>query len=114
MILIGWLATIYLGTIGWLLLVAGIVCLLALIWWQGSAEKRTHYRPKSFTKADYAVILTALLSLAIIVYLRDQLSWSPFLTISLPPFDPQIGMALLLFLTPMAVSTSASQRRRPT
>ena len=64
----------------------------------------TRYRERGWQKADTVMGLAALLPLGVVLFLPllglASLDYNPYPKLSLPPFDPVIGSALLLFLAP--------------
>lgn len=103
----GWMLTFWQTTAGWLLLAAGVGLLLVLIWRQGHGREHTRYRPRRWTGWDTVVLVTAVVPLLLVLVNvpgvdRSSLSYEPYPALTLPPFDPVLGLALLLLVTPAA------------
>jgi energy-coupling factor transport system permease protein len=90
----GWLLTFWFGWPGWLLLAVGVVLILALIWRLGRHTPYTRYHFQPWTKWDTWLVLTAVLPLLVLLAV-DRPSYSPYPILSLPTFDPVLGLALL-------------------
>lgn len=100
-VLVGWIAGLFMGLIGWLLLGYGVLVLLGLIWWNGQKVQRTVFRPNTPTRYDYLIIIASILTAILILLTRTQTFWNPYPRLSLPVFNPLIGVGLLLFLGPI-------------
>jgi energy-coupling factor transport system permease protein len=104
LVLGGWVVALWWGTAGWLLLGAGMLLIVLVVWRRGRSVEVTRYGDRGWQKADTMMLVAALLPLGTVVFLRlvgsDSLYYNPYPELSLPPFDPLIGSALLLYLTP--------------
>jgi energy-coupling factor transport system permease protein len=90
---------------GWTLVVLATAGLLAIFWLQGRGVLRTHYRRERWTARDTAVVIDSAVVVGTVVAARlaapEALVYSPFPPYSLlPPFNPWVGMALLLLALP--------------
>jgi energy-coupling factor transport system permease protein len=105
LLLTGWLLSFWQGMLGWLLLGAGALLLAGLLWRNGRRVVHTRYRPRSWSRQDTLLLLAAVLPLLLIFVpwpfvAQETLAYTPYPRIHLPPFDPVIAFALLLFLLP--------------
>ncbi|HEY3110237.1 MAG TPA: energy-coupling factor transporter transmembrane protein EcfT, partial [Chloroflexota bacterium] len=101
----GWLASLLdeslrlAGAAGVLL---GALAILAALRLAGRAAPRTSYRRSGWGWRDGAIGLAVALSLAL--FLAGPTYYSPYPAIAPPPFDPSLGLGLLLFLAPAIVA----------
>lgn len=105
----GWLLAIWRGWPGWLLLATGVALLLLLVWWQGRVQRTTRYRVARWMPWDWLVVITAVLPLFLAVFglpgiSGGTLAYEPYPALMLPPFDPVLGLALLLLATPALIT----------
>jgi energy-coupling factor transport system permease protein len=114
----GWLATYWIGWPGWLLLGAGGGLLVALYWQRGRQVQTTRYRPRAWTRRDtlltataVAPLLLALVPLPLID--RASLTYSPYPALSLPRFDPLLGVALALLALPALMHSDTHALLKP-
>jgi energy-coupling factor transport system permease protein len=101
----GWLLLLWQRRLGWLLLAAGIVLLVSLLWRSGRRTHHTRYRPRPWHTADTALLLASAVPLLLVVSpwpIVDSasLNYTPYPRLHLPPFDPLLGIALTLFAIP--------------
>jgi hypothetical protein len=106
--LVGWVFTFWVDWLGWLLLVAGVSVVATLLLRIGRSTPYTRYRPRKWTRADTIVLAAIGLSLLLVFvplpFVNQlTLAYVPFPALSVPAFDPVIGLALLLFLVPVFV-----------
>ena len=104
MMRLGMLAGLLLLAAGWLwrlsggdgfglaLICAGALLILGGLWWQGRQSPRSSYRKEEWHLQDSLVVACALVLL--FVLLRSPLDYSPYPVLSLPPFEPLLGLAL--------------------
>ena len=115
LVLAGWLwrfavrSTADLGTVA--MLVGGVL-VVAGLWWSGRAVPHTVYKPQAFTTLDALCIgvslLVAILLLAPLLLIPQQtLAYYPYPTITLPGFEPLIGLLMLGWLMPLLVLNNA-------
>ncbi len=99
------------------LMVGGGGLILGVVWFAGRAVRHTVYRPRRWTAGDSLVVLGCGLTLALVwlplPVARDTLYYSPYPGLTLPDFDPLIGLGLLGLLTP-AVLGSRREEAEPT
>jgi len=113
----GWLTFLFLpswkgiapGGIG-----VGAALIVGVLWLAGRAVPRTAYRTHHWTARDTLVVLGCGVVLAAIllplpVVDRGTLYYAPYPRLTLPAFDPLIGLGLLGLLVPAAVSVSGRQ-----
>ena len=86
---------------------AGLV--VGLLWLAGRATPRTAYRTHRWTVRDTLVVLGCGLTLVTVLLplpLADRatLGYAPYPRLTLPPFDPLIGLALLGLLAPAVIT----------
>jgi energy-coupling factor transport system permease protein len=93
---------------GGLLAALGAGILLLSLWLIGRSVERSRYRRELWRRRDTVVSLACGLSLGLIALLRladrAALSFYPYPRLSLPPFNPLVGLALLALLAPVAVA----------
>jgi energy-coupling factor transport system permease protein len=90
---------------GLVLLLAGIVVLIWTLWWAGKRTQHTTYRRTSWSRWDTIVlagVITALLGMWLPA--RSMLAYTPYPTLTLPPFEPLVGIVLLGFTLPVFYS----------
>jgi energy-coupling factor transport system permease protein len=93
------------------LMLAGVVLVLAGLWWSGRAMPHSVYRPQSFTLGDATC---AALSIAVAVVLllptplltQSSLFYYPYPQLTLPTFDSIVGLVLLGWLAPVLAVVS--------
>lgn len=107
----GWFLAFWLGWPGWLVMAAGVALIAMLIWHANRGLLQTRYRPQAWTTADTGLVVTAVLCLSLLFLPlpfvdRATLFYSPYPSLTLPRFDPFLGMALVLLAFP-ALATAA-------
>ena len=115
----GWLVWLFLPSwkvpaLGGMIVGAGLI--VGVLWLAGRAVPRTAYRTHRWTVRDTLVVLGCGLTLAAVLLPlplagRATLAYVPYPRLTLPPFDPLIGLALLGLLAPAAVVTGGSAGR---
>lgn len=101
----GWLMRLIWGQdlVGAMLMFLGIGLILGMLWVAGRRFPRTTYRPMPWTGRDWVVISGAGLVLGVFLLPgidRTALSYYPYPALSLPQFDPFLGVATLGLLVP--------------
>ena len=98
------------------LLIAGVAAFAIFIWLAGRAVPYTPYRSHPWRMGDALVVAGAVLSFAAIVWpglgatcgeilgCRATVAFTPYPTLTLPGFDPLVGLALLGLLLPAWVT----------
>ncbi len=114
----GWLAWLFLSP--WKIVVlsgmiVGAGLILAVLWRAGRATPRTFYRTHHWTGRDTLVLLGCGLALAVVLLPlpwidRATLYYAPYPRLTLPPFDPFVGLGLLGMLAPAMVSGDRASR----
>jgi energy-coupling factor transport system permease protein len=89
-------------------MIAGVGLIVGVLWLTGRAAHRTTYRTHRWTARDTLVVVGCGVTLAVALLPlplvnRGTLYYSPYPRLSLPPFDPVIGLGLLGLLVPAAV-----------
>ena len=117
----GWLAWLFLPlwkipALGGMIVGAGLI--VGVLWLAGRAVPRTAYRTHRWTIRDTLVVLGCGLTLAAVLLPlplagRATLAYVPYPRLTLPPFDPLIGLALLGLLAPALPVLLSSHRRWP-
>jgi len=91
----------------WTGLIASAGTLIALFWAQGRRVLRTYYRRDRWTWRDSVATAAGICVLAVLIVARIRdaasLQYYPY-TKLLPPFQPWLGAALLLLVTPLLVA----------
>ena len=101
----GWFLLFWLGWPGGILAAAGALLLAFLYARLGRGTPHTTYRPRRWTGRDSLLLGTAVFSF-LLLFLplplvdRATLSYTPYPTLSLPPFDPLLGLVLALLAMP--------------
>ncbi len=86
---------------GWLLLGSGTLLLALLLWRMGRGREGTTYRRLPWSLRDGWVVAGAAAALlGLLLGGREGVAYSPYPQLTLPPFDPWRGMALLGLLLP--------------
>ncbi len=103
------------GLWGWALVALGVMGLAAIFWLQGRGVRRTRYRREPWTVRDSLVAAASIAALVAFVTVRlvapGTLAYSPFPPYPLlPPFDPWVGMSLLLLALPALLSPRSAQQ----
>lgn len=111
----GWLA--YLFRAAWRVPAIGAIALGAAIigvtmWQTGRAVRHTVYRAREWTVGDTLVVLGCVVTLAVTLTHRDALYYSPYPQLTLPPFHPLIGLALLGLLMPAMLPPVQREAKR--
>ena len=116
----GWLTWLFLpvwkgAALGGMIAGAGLI--LGVVWLAGRAVSRTAYRLRRWTGRDTLVLLGYGLALAVVLLPlpwidRATLYYAPYPRLTLPPFDPFIGLGLLGLLAPAVVSRGQVSRAR--
>lgn len=111
-ILGGWVLAAWWPLPGWGLVFLGVL-VVAIVYRQlGRLSPRTIYRPRPWLVRDTLVVVAAVLLLLPILFNRfldgAALYYSPYSTITLPPFDPLIGLSLLLLVAPAIIELSTT------
>ncbi len=111
----GWLTFLFRSTwreVGVGLMIGGGTLIVGVMWLTGRAVRHTVYRPRRWMIRDTLVLIGCGLALAVVV-LPSLLDWdtvyyTPYPRLTLPLFDPLIGLGLLGLLMP-AVAMSHRQ-----
>lgn len=101
----GWALSFWFLWPGRLLLLAGAAVAILLYWQLGRSVMHTQYRPSPWRWRDSLLVAVGLLSLMLVVVPlpfvdRTTLFYSPYPALSLPAFDPVIGLGLSLLAAP--------------
>ena len=113
----GWVLRLVWGieVLGLALMAAGGLAILAVVWWIGwQGGRRTAYQRQRWELPDWAVALGAAVTLVALSLPgpgRDSLVYYPYPALSLPAFDPAIGLAILGLLAPAALLIAAPPPR---
>ena len=110
-LLAGWLAWLFLPAWRGVALsgmVFGGGLIAVIIWLAGRAVRHTAYRTHRWTLRDTLVVLGCGLTLAVVLLPlplvdRTTLYYAPYPRLTLPAFDPFMGLALLGLLMPAVV-----------
>ncbi len=90
------------------LMLAGGASVVGGLWWNSRSIRHTTYRPMPFTRLDLICCLLAA-GAAVIVLMpvpfidHSTLAYNPYPALSLPGFDPVLGLLMLAWLAPMLV-----------
>lgn len=110
----GWLA--YLFKPAWRVFAFGAMAIGAgligfAIWQTGRGVQHTVYRARQWTVGDTLTVLGCAVTLAVALTQRELLYYSPYPRLSLPDFNPFVGMGLLGLLMPALVATAGQADR---
>jgi len=116
----GWLLRLAWGweTWGLGLMLAGASLVVSALWLVGRRVPRTVYRSEPWTLRDGVVLLGATVATAAFLLPvpgldRASLSYYPYPRLSLPPFDPLVGVAILGLLAPALPKTMTPSDESP-
>ena len=89
---------------------AGALLIGGVLWLAGRAVPHTTYRPRHWAGRDTLVLLGCGLALGVVLLPlpwadRGTLVYAPYPRLTLPPFDPLIGLGLLGLLAPAVYNT---------
>ena len=103
---IGWISQLSGAQVnGWVLIGVGGMLILGGLWYQGRQSNRTTYHRPAWGWQDILTLLVsgcilALFLLPIPGLSRESLYYDPYPKLTLPAFNPILGMAMLGLLTP--------------
>jgi energy-coupling factor transport system permease protein len=104
---VGWVLSLsgWFPPAAWLMMAAGALAVGGVFWMAGRRSPRTVYHREGWSARDAVVIGGALLALAGFLVLpaflpETELAYSPYPVLTLPGFDPLLGMAALGLLGP--------------
>jgi energy-coupling factor transport system permease protein len=105
----GWLLVVWRGPEGWLLLVAGLAALAAVVIVRGRRARRTNFRPQPWRAVDVSLVAVAIVALAAVAspwpFLeRSTLLWAPYPVLAAPPLDFIVALALAGLAVPALVA----------
>ncbi len=108
-LLAGWLA--YLFNAAWsapavAVIAIGAVTIGVAIWLTGRGVNHTVYRARSWTAGDSFALLGCAVTLVAACRGRAALYYSPYPVLTLPSFDPLMGLAMLGLLVPAIVTVA--------
>ncbi len=111
LVLVGWLwrFTIHLAfDVGALIMLVGTALVVVGLWWSGRTVPHTVFRPQAFTPLDaiclaVSVFITLLLLVPLSIFTLDSVNYYPYPALSLPQFDPLLGLFMLGWLMPIVV-----------
>lgn len=97
----GWVASLWVGWPGRFLMIAGVVLVVAIYWREGRRVTRTVYRPKPWTLGDSLLLGAGLAPLMLFFFAdRADLAYNVYPKLTWPPFDPLVGLWLMLLAFP--------------
>jgi energy-coupling factor transport system permease protein len=99
------------------LMIGGGALVLGVIWFAGRAVRHTVYRPRHWMARDTLVVGGCGLALAAVSLSsplgHNTLYYSPYPRLTLPVFDPLVGLGLLGLLMPAVVGMGAERPLHP-
>jgi energy-coupling factor transport system permease protein len=109
--LTGWVVTFWIDWIGWLLLILGILLMITLTMRLGRHIQRTYYHPRLWRARDSLLSAAVLLPLSLVFVKvpfadRSTLTYVPYPSLGIPPFDPLIGLALVSLALPAIIAVT--------
>jgi energy-coupling factor transport system permease protein len=105
----GWVLTFWLDWLGWVLVLGGVLSIIFLTVRLGRQVPRTYYRRRLWLARDSGLAISVLPPL-LLVFIempfvdRSTLNYMPYPSLSFPPFDPFIGLALISLALPAALA----------
>jgi energy-coupling factor transport system permease protein len=108
----GWLLFLFLPSWKWAAvgaMVVGAALIVGVVWLAGRTVSHTTYRAHRWTARDTLAVLGCGLTLAVAllplpVIDKSTLYYAPYPRLTMPAFDPFIGLGLLGLLAPVAVN----------
>jgi energy-coupling factor transport system permease protein len=103
---IGWLTQLSREMVsGWVLILAGGILILVGLWYLGRQSHRTIFHRPAWGWQDILTLIVTLCILAIFLLpipglSRESLYYDPYPKLTIPPFNPLLGLAMLGILTP--------------
>ena len=87
---------------GWVLLAIGAALFALMLRRLGRQSPHTRHRPRRWTGWDWGLVIVSIIPIALL-FMGDgtALAWSPYPSITPPPFDVVVGGVLLLFTFPI-------------
>ncbi len=102
----GWISQLDGTGIGSLaMIITGAIMILGGLWFMGRASRRTSYHNPGWGWQDWLVLVISLGVLAVCILpvpgiSHDSLYYDPYPTLTLPPFNPVLGMVMLGLILP--------------
>ena len=111
LVLGGWIWRFALSSgtlLGLVVMGIGVVLVLVGLWQSGQSVPHTVYRPQPFTTRDMlcigiSVLVTILMLVPLPLIAQQSLSYYPYPVVTLPGFDPLLGLLMLGWLAPLLV-----------
>jgi energy-coupling factor transport system permease protein len=103
----GWLAFLLLPAWKWVgvgAMALGAGLIVGVVWLAGQSVSHTVYRRRRWHAQDTVSVLGCGLALGAALMNRDSLYYSPYPRLTLPPFSPLTGLALLGLVVPAALN----------
>ncbi len=103
---IGWVSQLDgTGIISLVMIIVGAGMVLGGLWWVGRTSRRTSYNNPGWGWQDWLVLALSLGILAVCILpvpgiSHDTLYYDPYPTLTLPPFNPLLGMVILGLILP--------------
>jgi energy-coupling factor transport system permease protein len=109
----GWLLALWLGWPGWLLMASGLIGVGYIMHRRGRRARRTRYQVETWRWNDFLLVAVSVVALLMVLVPwpwvdQQSLVYSPFPTLTLPPYDLFVGLALASLAMPAFV---AARRR---
>ena len=97
-------------------MIVGAALIVGVVWLAGRTVSRTTYRARRWTARDTLAVLGCGLTLAVVLLPlplldRGTLYYAPYPRLTMPAFDPFIGLGLLGLLAPAVVSAGGQASR---
>lgn len=107
----GWLLSFWWGWWSWLLLGSGAALLTGLVWYIGWGVRRTQYQAWRWSWRETVMAGAAILPLVGLWQWRETADYTPYFSLSLPPFEPLWGLLLLVVIMPVFVRPESAESR---
>jgi hypothetical protein len=105
-LVIGWLSQLSSNPkFGWIFIALGAILIFGGLWYQGRQSHRTAYHRPRWGWQDVVTLIIS--SSILVVFLipipainHEAFYYNPYPELTLPPFDPLLGLVMLGLLTP--------------
>jgi hypothetical protein len=103
---LGWIAQLAgAGVYGLVIILSGALLILGGLWYLGHQSPRTTYHRRVWGWQDWLTLIVAMIVLSICLLplpglSRQTLYYEPYPALTLPPFSPWLGLAMLGLLIP--------------
>lgn len=93
-------------------LLLGTAALVGALWLAGRAVRHTVYSPQRWHMRDTLTLAGCLPTLMLLLARRGAFYYTPYPTLTWPPFDPLVGLSILGLLVPALLSPPSLAEKR--